>query len=166
MGYFSHSILVTELNFALKICKFWFFRNSFEIPEFIMEFEKIVLGYDMGCQFHSISSTEFKSTAQNVIYAQLKKFEINLNSKLMIKVFFFNSFIFVKLSFVTAKLNSVLETKWNWHPISYPKSVFSNSTINSGIWQEFQKNQNLHILSAKLSSVTKIEWKKYPIFPN
>ena len=46
-----------------------------------MEFEKIVLGYDMGCQFHSISSTEFKSTAQNVIYAQLKKFEINPNSR-------------------------------------------------------------------------------------
>ena len=166
MGYFSHSILVTELNFALKICKFWLFWNSFEIPEFIMEFENIVLGYDMGCQFHSNSSTEFKSIAQNVIYAQLKKFEINLNSKLMIKVFFFNSFIFVKLSFVTAKLNSVLETKWNWHPISYPKSVFSNSTINSGISQEFQKNQNLHIWSAKLSSVTKIEWEKYPILPN
>ena len=76
MGYFSHSILVTELNFALKICKFWFFWNSCEIPEFIMEFEKIVSGYDMGHQFHFISSTEFKSTAQNVIYAQLKKFEI------------------------------------------------------------------------------------------
>ena len=117
MGYFSHSILVTELNFALKICKFWFFWNSCEIPEFIMEFETIVSGYDMGHQFHFISSTEFKSTAQNVIYAQLKKFEINLNSKLIIKIFlarfFFNSFIFVKLSFVTAKFNSVLETKWN-----------------------------------------------------
>ena len=78
-----------------------------------MEFEKTDLGYDMGCQFHSNSSTEFKSIAQNVIYAQLKKFGINLNSKLLIKVFFLNSFIFVKLSFVTAKLNSVLETKWN-----------------------------------------------------
>ena len=36
--------------------------------------------------------------------------------------------------------------------------------MNSGISQEFQKNQNLHILSEKLSSVTKIEWEKYPIF--
>ena len=107
MGYFPHSILVTELSFALKMCKFWFFWNSCEIPEFIVEFEKTDLGYDMGCQFHSISSTKFKSTAKNVIYAQLKKFEINVNSKLTIKVFFFNSFIFVKLSFVTAKLNSV-----------------------------------------------------------
>ena len=97
MGYFSHSILVTELSFALKICKFWFFWNSCEIPEFIMEFEKIVLGYDMGCQFHSISSTKFKSTAQNVIYAQLKKFEINLNSKLMIKVFFFQFLHFCEI---------------------------------------------------------------------
>ena len=90
MGYFSHSILVTELNFALKICKFWFFWNSYEIPEFIVEFEKTDLEYDMGCQFHFISSTEFKSTAQNVIYAQLKKFEINPNFKLMIKVLFFS----------------------------------------------------------------------------
>ena len=89
-GIFFHSILVTEFNFALKICKFWFFWNSCEIPEFIVEFEKIDLGYDMGCQFHSISSTEFISTAQNVIYAQLEKFEINLNSKLMIKVIFFS----------------------------------------------------------------------------
>ena len=44
-----------------------------------MEFEKIDLGYNMGCQFHLISSTEFESTAQNVIFAQLKKFEIKLN---------------------------------------------------------------------------------------
>ena len=88
MGYFSHSILVTELNFALKICKFWLFWNSCEIPEFIVEFEKTALEYDMGCQFHLVSSTELKSIAQNVIYAQLKKFEIILDSKLMIKVFF------------------------------------------------------------------------------
>ena len=86
MGYFSHSILVTELNFALKICKFWFFWNSCEIPEFIVEFEKTDLGYDMGCQFHLVSSTEFKFTAYIVIYAQMKKFRINLNFTLMINV--------------------------------------------------------------------------------
>ena len=62
-----------------------FFGIPQKILEFIMEFENIVLGYDTGYQFHSNSSTEFKSIAQNVIYAQLKKFEINLNSELMIK---------------------------------------------------------------------------------
>ena len=54
MGYFSLSILVTELNFALKICKFWFFWNSCEIPEFIVEFENIELevprvSFDIQC---------------------------------------------------------------------------------------------------------------------
>ena len=54
MGYFSHSILVTELNFVLGIHKFQFSWNSSEIPEFIVEFLKI----DMVCQFHLILITE------------------------------------------------------------------------------------------------------------
>ena len=74
MGYFSHSILVTELNFALKICKFWFFWNSCEIPEFIVEFEKIDLGYDMGCQFHLVSSTEFNFAVTNGNFTKIKEF--------------------------------------------------------------------------------------------
>ena len=74
MGYFSHSILVTELNFALKICKFWFFWNSCEIPEFIVEFEKIDLRYDMGCQFHLVSNTEFHFAVTNDNFTKMKEF--------------------------------------------------------------------------------------------
>ena len=66
----------------------------------------------------------------------------------------------------TLNLYSVVENKWNWHPISYPKSIFQNSTMNSGISQEFQKNWNLQIQSAKLSSGTKIKWKKHPTLSN
>ena len=73
MGYFSHSILVTELNFALKICKFWFFWNSCEIPEFIVEFEKTDLEYDMGCQFHLVSSTEFNFAVTNDNFTKMKE---------------------------------------------------------------------------------------------
>ena len=87
-GIFFQLNFSQRAQFCAEICKFRFFWNSYEIPEFIAEFEKIELGYDMGCQFHFISSTEFKSTARNIIYAQLKKFEINLNFKLMIKVLF------------------------------------------------------------------------------
>ena len=74
MGYFSNSVLVTELNFALKICEFRFFWNSYEIPEFIVEFEKIDLRYDMGCQFHSVSSTEFNFAVTNDNFTKMKEF--------------------------------------------------------------------------------------------
>ena len=125
VGCFSHLILVPELNFALWICKFQFFWNSCEIPEFIVEFWKIDLGYDMGCQFHLFSTTEFKFRAHILISTQLKKFEIYFDFTLLINVlFFFNYFIFVKLLIVAIKLNSVIENKWKWHPISYPKSIF------------------------------------------
>ena len=87
MGYFSHSILVTELSFALKICKFWFFWNSCENPEFIMEFEKIVLGYDMGCQFHLVSSTEFNFAVTNDNFTKMKELKKKyLDHQLRIKI--------------------------------------------------------------------------------
>ena len=73
MGYFSHSILVTELNFALEICKFWFFWNSCEIPELIVEFEKIDLGYDMGCQFHLVLSTKLNFAVTNDNLTKMKE---------------------------------------------------------------------------------------------
>ena len=78
MGYFSNSILVTELNFALKICKFWFFWNSCEIPEFIVEFEHTDLEYDMGCQFHLVSSTEFNFAVTNDNFTKMKELKKNI----------------------------------------------------------------------------------------
>ena len=38
--------------------------------------------------------------------------------------------------------------------------------MNSGISLEFQKNWNLQIQSAKLSSGTKIKWEKHPTLSN
>ena len=80
--------------------------------------------------------------------------------------FISNCFICVGMRIWALNLNSVFENKWNWHPISYPKSIFHNSTMNSGISQKFQKNCNLQIQSAKLSSVTKIKWAKHPTLSN
>ena len=50
-----------------------------------MEFLRIDLVYDMGCQFHLILSTEFKFTAHIEIYTQLMTLRVNLNFTLMIQ---------------------------------------------------------------------------------
>ena len=100
MGYFSHSILVTEFNFALKICKFWFFWNSCEIPEFIVEFEKTDLGYDMGCQFHLVSSTELNFAVTNDNFTKMKELKKNyFDRQLRIKIYF---------KFLQLRINDVL----------------------------------------------------------
>ena len=83
VGCFSHLILVPELNFALWICKFQFFWNSCEIPEFIVEFWKIDLGYDIGCQFHLFSNTEFNFIATIDNFTKMMKFKkkVHLSTK-------------------------------------------------------------------------------------
>ena len=77
-----------------------------------------------------------------------------------------NFFNCVEIRIWALNLNSVVENDWNWHPISYPKSIFQNSTMNSGNSQEFQKNWNLQIQSAKLRPGTKIKWEKHPKLSN
>ena len=112
MRYISHSILVTELYFALKICKFWFFWNSREIPEFIVEFEKIYLGYDMGCQFHLVSSSELNfwlSIFKHLYANSLKKYQL-INSAKFSKVWLYMGEIKANLHIVRDTVGIVFDS--------------------------------------------------------
>ena len=100
VGCFSHLILVPELNFALWICKFQFFWNSCEIPEFIVEFLKNDFVYDMGYQFHLVSSTEFNFAVTNDNFTKMTELKKKyFDHQLRIKIYF---------KFLQLRINDVL----------------------------------------------------------
>ena len=72
-GIFFQLNFSQRAQFCAEICKFRFFWNPYEIPEFIVEFEKIDLRYDMGCQFHLVSSTEFNFAVTNDNFTKMKE---------------------------------------------------------------------------------------------
>ena len=61
MGHFSHSILVTEPNFAIRIEKFQEFWNFLESLESLCEYLNFGLFGQIGYFFHSILGPGFDS---------------------------------------------------------------------------------------------------------
>ena len=161
IGHFSHSVLVTEHDFELRISKFQFSRNFWDFGKLSGNSKTLTI-----FEKWNIFSTQFWLLI-SIFYLKLVHFAIFCISYDFLEISKFPNPRFQKilqyehflqnLQVLSEKSKSVTQIEWEKCSTFQKWSKFVNFQTISRNSRKFLENWNFEILSSKSCSVTKTE---------